>query len=214
MRAVAGSTAKRVGVFAKTWYQLASSAAWVWNKNVRPVAAAALWLPKLAFRFYMWALWNRIAVDREGKFRPARGGVTLLATAAFLYFLGSPLAHLVGDGLLYALTVQRDHVLYLSDSQEVGDGNHDVKGCTSLPCSEDNSVYFKVESTAFNQAWSILTGRGIFYPDAIAGGILNEIGKCTATTYGIRMKTFTRFFEVYPKLISVNCSPLPEVERG
>jgi hypothetical protein len=143
-------------------------------------------------------------------FSKRRAGLMLLATAAVLWFALLPTLGFLFDLGLYFATAKVDEVVYLTNSQEIvpEENIHSVQGCHDLPCNDNNSIYFRIRSTPFNQAWSILHGHGVFFPDYVAAAVPLSVSKCTITSYGVRLKLFMRGMEVYPDVVSTVCEPL------
>ena len=73
-------------------------------------------------------------------------------------------------------TVRHDEQLYLSNSQNLSgqaDGHeiHEVYGCETLPCTDQNTVTFRVRATWFNEVWSVLHHGALFYPGYVAAAV-------------------------------------------
>jgi hypothetical protein len=85
---------------------------------------------------------------------------------------------------------------------------HSVQGCHQLPCTDENSFYFRIRATLFNEIWSLAHGRGLFFPDYVAASVPLSISECRITSYGVRMKIFMRGMDIYPDLLQTECTPL------
>lgn len=117
---------------------------------------------------------------------------------------------------LYAATSRVDEIVYLSNAQEIIPEQNlfSVQGCEAsfagedFSCSEEESLYFRIEPTEFAQVWSLLYRGNFFYPDYIAAPIAPGWQRCTITSYGFRMKTMIRRWEIYPELLSAKCEEM------
>jgi hypothetical protein len=109
-----------------------------------------------------------------------------------------------------AMTAKRNEVVYLTNSQEIDHINnvHSIQGCESLPCTDRDSIYFRIRFSWFNLLWTWVHGKIWFYPDYVAAAVPPVVSKCIITTYGIRLKTFMRSFNMYPDLVQVTCEPI------
>lgn len=75
-------------------------------------------------------------------------------------------------------------------------------------CTDENSIYFRIRATPFNEAWNVVHHGSLFFPDYLAAAIPVTVSRCTITTYGIRVKLFMRGTEIYPDLLESSCEPL------
>lgn len=175
-----------------------------------PVWRAVRWPFWKLFKQYR-RVWSLVVYRRDEfdnlRFSKVRAGVFLSASAFFLYFLLVPMLEFTVDASMYAMTARKNETIYLSFSQEIDPENnvHSVKGSESKISDELNGFYFRVESSLFNQLWSLWNRGTVFYPDYVASAIPPGISKCVTTSYGIRVKTFMRRLEVYPHLLSASC---------
>ena len=213
-----GKTKAKATFLQSFWMQLAASALLVWKNFIQPLWNMVWWI---GFGF-LWKhyrkVWNRFAY--EGKepdrvFSRKRGAYTLVGTFFTLWFTVT-IASFVWHTTLYTFTARADEVVYLSNAQEiVPDENiFSVQGCEAtnpsevFSCSEDESLYFRIEPTAFAQVWSIIARRNFFYPDYIAAPIAPGWQRCVITSYGFRMKTMIRRWEIYPQMLSARCEEM------
>jgi hypothetical protein len=193
--------------------QLILAADWIYASILRPAGRFAAIPLRHAFRGYRW-LWDRVVYveDRykNRMFSKTRAGVLLTASIVFGWFILVPALVFLFDVGLYLATVRKDEVVYLTNSQEIipEENVHSVQGCHSLPCTDENSVYFRIRGTLFNEVWSLVHGHGIFYPDYIAAAVPLSISKCTITTYGVRIKLVMRGMDIYPDVLKTECAPL------
>jgi hypothetical protein len=193
--------------------QLLLACHWIYQNILGP-AGRFLSIPvRYLFRGYRW-LWDKVVYRQDQYknrlFSKTRAGLLLTASLVFAWFILVPLLGFLFDAGVYLATVRKDEVVYLTNSQEIipEENVHSVQGCHSLPCTDENSVYFRIRASLFNEAWSLVHGRGLFYPDYIAAAVPLSISKCTITTYGIRMKLLMRGMDVYPDVLQTECTPL------
>jgi len=132
------------------------------------------------------------------------------ASLVFAWFILVPLLGFLYDLGLYLVTVKHDEVVYLTNSQEIlpDENVHSVQGCHELPCTDKNSFYFRIRATLFNEVWSVVHGRGLFFPDYVAASVPLSISQCTITSYGVRLKLIMRGMDIYPDLLKTECSPM------
>ena len=177
-----------------------------WGAASRPVTPW-LWRP-------VRALWNRLVyIEDEYKNRrlsKRRATYFVAASLVFAWFILIPLLGFLFDVGLYLATVKRDEVVYLTNSQEImpEDNVHSVQGCYELPCTDENSFYFRIRATLFNEVWSVVHGRGLFFPDYVAASVPLSISQCTITSYGVRLKLIMRGVDIYPDLLKTECTPM------
>jgi hypothetical protein len=215
-RSWTGRTQHDLTAIHKFWYQFLQASHWIYAKVFRPVTRL-LYKPvphiwKL-FRF----LWDK-AVYYEDKFQnrqfsKTRAGVFLLASVLTAWYLVVPALFLVFDTAVYFATVKHNEEVYLTNSQEIlpNQNEHSVQGCHALPCTDENSVYFRIRASNFNEVWSVVHGNGLFFPDYVAAAVPLSISRCRITSYGFRMKLIMRGFDIYPDLLKIECSPLQNI---
>jgi hypothetical protein len=180
--------------------------------------AITLWV-KYVFRFF-WGpmsfvrrwygyLWDEVVYDADGKFSKRRAGAMIIVSVAFTWFLAVPIVMFFFHVGIYVLT-HRTETAYLFNAQEIDPGSnvHSVQGCHALPCSDSESIYYRIEANAFNEVWSLVNGHGFFFADYVAAAVPVTVSKCEITTYGFRMKLFMRGTDVYPYLLASSCTPL------
>jgi len=193
--------------------QLILAASWIYQSILRPVARLAAFPLGFLGRWYR-RIWDKVVYveDRykNRMFSKTRAGVFLTATLVFAWFILVPALVFLFDLGLYFATVRKDEVVYLTNSQEIipEENVHSVQGCHSLPCTDENSVYFRIRGTWFNEAWSLVHGHGLFFPDYIAAAVPLSISKCTITSYGVRIKLVMRGMDIYPDVLQTKCAPL------
>lgn len=214
-----GKTKGKLGIFQSFWVQLISSAMVVWRTFLAPIWNIVYWLGVgFLWRNYR-KIWDRFAyttVDGERVFSRKRGAYTLVGTFLSLWFVAS-IASFAWHATLYMTTGRVNEVVYLSNAQEIiPDANlFSVQGCEAsfvegenFSCSEDESLYFRIEPTEFAQVWSLVTKGSFFYPDYVAAPIAPGWQRCIITSYGFRMKTMIRRWEIYPELLSARCEEM------
>jgi hypothetical protein len=199
----------------KFWFQFVMACHWIWVNLIRPATRWIYWPVPYLWHGYR-VLWDKVVYYQDQyqnrMFSKTRAGVFLAATAGFLWYLAVPLLVLLATTVIFFSTVKKETV-YLTNSQEIvpEDNTHSVQGCHDLPCTDDNSIYYRIRATNFNETWSIVSGRGIFYPDFVAASVPVSISRCEITTYGLRMKLLVSGFDIYPDLIEAKCTPLQDI---
>ncbi len=194
------------GRFAAT---LLSGLHWAWTRVAWPlwsnlVRRPLWWLARLYAR-----LWNAVTYARDPcgdrVFSKTRGGLAVVATALFLWFLLGPLLQLAADSVLYAFTGRIDEHVVLLSSQEVDAGRnvHNIEGCWTVECGDTESFYFRVRASLFNQLWNFAHGKGIFYPDYIAASVPTGKNRCVISSYGIRVSAVIRNLNWFPEVLEV-----------
>ena len=159
-------------------------------------------------------VWEKVVYydDQFGNrlFSKTRAGMFLTISIVFAWFVFIPAVAFLYDLGLYLATVKTDEIVYLTNSQEIlpEENIHSVQGCHALPCTDKNSIYFRIRATYFNEAWSLAHGRGLFFPDYVAASVPLSISRCTITSYGVRVKLIMRGMDIYPDLLRTECAPL------
>jgi hypothetical protein len=215
-RSWTGRTQHDLTAIHKFWYQFLQACHWIYAKVFRPFTRLLYKpLPYLwnAYRF----LWDK-AVYYEDKFQnrqfsKTRAGVFLLVSAVAAWYVAIPALLMLVDTGIYFATVKHNEEVYLTNSQEIlpGQNEHSVQGCHALPCTDENSVYYRIRASNFNEAWSIVHGHGLFFPDYVAAAVPVSISRCHITSYGFRIKLIMRGFDMYPDLLRTECAPLQDV---
>lgn len=197
--------------------QLSVAAVWVWVHLLRPLWRAFAWVFRGLFRQYR-KLWALTVYRRDGfdnlRLSKRRAGLFLAGTVVSLWCMYGVLGFL-GDGILFATTRHANEVMYLTNTQEIDAvGNvHAVKGCDALPCSDTDSVYFRLNPSAFNHVWSLIHNRMLFLPDYVSAAVPPGLNKCIITTYGVRVKFLMRGFDIYPELLRASCTPVTSMHE-
>ena len=209
-----GRTHRELTALGRFWSQLVRSFGWVYMKLISPVTWRIYRFIRWAFARYR-ALWARCVYAKDAygdpEFSKARGGLMIIATLAACYLTYCVVA-VTATLPWYLATVRHAEQLYLSNSQNISTQAeshdvHEVHGCETLPCTDQNTVTFRVRATWFNEVWSILHHGSLFYPGYVAAAVSPVLNRCVITSYGIRKKLLIRSWDVYPDLVQVECMP-------
>ena len=215
-----GRAQRELTALGRFWSQFVRSCGWIYATLIAPVT----WR---IYRFVRWAfagyrkLWARCVYTKDAygdpEFSKARGGIMIIATIAACYVIYG-VATVAITLPWYLATVRHNEQLYLSNSQNISTGHieqevHEVYGCETLPCTEQNTVTFRVRATWFNEVWSVLHHGSLFYPGYVAAAVSPVLNRCVITSYGIRRKFLVRAWELYPDLVQVECMPTDASER-
>jgi hypothetical protein len=197
-----------VAVLIRFVTQVLVGLAWFWENLLRPVARTVFWRPlKYLLRKY-WALWDRVVYLKSGHFSRLRAGLMVTATIAALYVIPQLILFVLHTALF--VVTAKSETVYLTQSQEIypDDDIHSVKGCEELPCTEQNSIYYRVRPHHFHHAWSLVTRGSLFFPDYVAATVPPGVSRCTTLSYGLRLKLLMRQWDVYPDLLDAICQPV------
>jgi len=209
-----GRAHRELTALGRFWAQFVHSCGWIYARLIAPITWRVYRGIRWAFARYR-ALWARCVYAKDAygdpEFSKARGGMMILATIAACYLIYG-VATVAGTLPWYLFTVRHDEQLYLSNSQNLSgraDDHeiHEVYGCETLPCTDQNTVTFRVRATWFNEVWSVLHHGSLFYPGYVAAAVSPVLNRCTITSYGIRRKFLVRAWELYPDLVQVECMP-------
>jgi hypothetical protein len=160
------------------------------------------------------SIFNRVAytLDDHGE-RTVLHKPRALAAAAFslvaafgIVTQGLPVAgNLAYDGIMMSTTMEHGRPLYLTGANPSDDTDDIfyVKGCETLPCTDSNSVYFRLRDNAILSAYRFVTTGKAFWPEDVGAAIPEETSACTVSTYGVRV----RMLGMYPHITSVQCTP-------
>ncbi len=199
--------------FHRFLWQLAAAAIWLYETLLLPLALFLAMPLRFLWRCYR-RLWDRLVhvEDKFGNrlFSKTRAGIMLVISLVGVWYVLLPVLMFLFDLGLYALTVRKNETVYLTNSQEIlpQENVHSVQGCHTLPCTDENSFYFRIRATWFNEAWSLVHGHGLFFPDYIAAAVPVSISKCQITSYGVRLKFVMRGMDIYPDVLQTECAPL------
>jgi hypothetical protein len=189
--------------------QLAAAIHWIWAVPLRPLRRAVVWIARTFFSWYR-RLWVRVTHNSYGGFVYWRGGAMVVATIVALYMIPIMLGFAAQTALF--LTTRSYEEVYLIQSEEIypDDNIWAVRGCDRLPCDRDSSLYFRISPTAFNHVWSLANTGWLFIPDDVGSGVPTGLTRCWVRSYGIRIKTLMRRFEIYPDALEISCSEAAE----
>jgi hypothetical protein len=209
-------TAKEWGRLARFWYQFTATMAYIFNRFIYPYYSWAAWIFGIVFWKPFRRVWDRfgytVKSDGTRRFSTIRGTSIIAATTALVFLAYHAFFVLVDTGL-YLATANVDEVVYMSNAQEISadDNLHSAQGCIAksdaveFTCGAEDSLYFRIEATAFNHVWSLINTGTLFYPDYVAAPIAPGWEQCVITSYGIRAKLFMRTWDIYPRLLSATC---------
>lgn len=214
-RSWTGRTQYNLTALHRFFFQFVQAVIWIYSRILRPVARVLFkpisWLWHL-FRF----LWDKAVYYEDAyqnrQFSKTRAGMFLFLSGVFAWFIFVPAVAFIFHAILYFTTVKRDEIVYLTNSQEIlpHENQHSVQGCHALPCTDQNSIYFRIRATNFNEAWSILSSGNLFFPDYVAASVPVAVSRCKITSYGLRIKLLMRGLDIYPDLLKTECTPLGE----
>jgi hypothetical protein len=193
-------------------------ARWFWSTVLVPIATHR-WVGAV-FRWYgrLWrkAVYRRDA-DGDAQLSKSRATAMVLGTGVALWFLPAFVAGTLGfvwDSVWMATTYRSNDTWYLGKSQELDYVNNvfSAQGCESVNCSDQTSIYFRIEPSLAHHLWSLVRNRNIFFPEFVAAGIQNDVNKCRVVAYGARWKFLVRNWDMYPQILAVDCVPVTEGE--
>jgi hypothetical protein len=196
-RSWTGRTQHDLTALHKFLFQLVQAVGWIYLRILRPIVRILLkpvrWIWHL-FRL----LWDKAVYYEDAYqnrlFSKTRAGIFLFVSAVFAWFVFVPAVVFICHAILYFATVKRDEIVYLTNSQEIlpHENEHSVQGCHAIPCTDQNSIYFRIRATNFNEVWSIMHGHGLFFPDYVAASVPVAVSRCKITSYGLRIKLLMR----------------------
>lgn len=213
-----GKAQRHITDIHETYTEVTGTIGWIYSHVIEPVITHP-WAgaPLRGYR----VLWNKTVhvEDQDGDllFSKQRAGTMVLATLVFLWMLPAILSGTVEffwDTGRMATSYKYEEVWYLGKSQEIDpEGNiFSAQGCESIHCTDQTSIYFRIKPSLAHHLWSLYHNGNIFFPDFVAAGIQNDINKCKVTGYGVRWKFLVRNWDMYPQILSVDCSPVTEEE--
>ncbi|MGE3873171.1 MAG: hypothetical protein AB7F74_09455 [Parvibaculaceae bacterium] len=214
-RSWTGRTQYNLTALHKFFFQLLQALIWIYERVARPVVRVLFKPVRWLWHLYR-LLWDKAVYYEDAyenrQFSKTRAGIFLLLSAGFAWYVFVPAVVFLCHAILYFATVKHDEIVYLTNSQEIipHENEHSVQGCHAIPCTDQNSIYFRIRASNFNEAWSILNGRGLFYPDYVAASVPVAVSRCKITSYGLRIKLLMRGLDIYPDLLQTECTPLHE----
>lgn len=203
-----------IGIFRRYLYQFGWGLYWVWINILNPIRGVLASIGGALFGWYR-RLWSLFVYKRDPYgdlvFSKKYAGLFIVATFTAFYS-AYMVAGFAFDATLYATTHKTDEVIYLTNSQEIDPENniHSVQGCTSLPCDDESSIYFRIDPTPFNHVWSLISNHNVFYPDYISAAVPPGVNRCTVSSYGVRLKLMMRGLDIYPYILRASCLPVTD----
>lgn len=202
------------------WYRSVNylkSFHFLWKYFLGPVYNTVSWvLYTVLYNKTFAPLWRRFAY-KNGEFSEKRGAI-VIATYLALVLTFTSLLGFMWDSTLYLTTARVNETVFLSNAQEIfpEDNIFSVQGCEvetgqtleDFSCSANESLYFRIHPNLFAQLWSYTNTGNFFYPDYVAAPIAPGWSRCVVTSYGFRLKTLIRRFEIYPELLDARCETL------
>ncbi len=191
----------------------AQTGRWLYQHVLEPVGSLTPSVVKTVGYGYQ-RLWNRVCygTDANGDRRllKKRAGAMVLATALAVWYaptiLGTASSFLWHAGLY--ITTARHRILYLHGSEEPTSRQYAAKGCETLPCNDQNTLYFRIYDTLFHDIRHLVVYQSGFYPDFVAAAIPPGLNRCDVVDYSFRQKLFTRYLELDPILLEAECVPV------
>lgn len=190
--------------------QVLASVMWLWNFMLKPILNVFIKIGTWFYEKYK-TLWPKLTY-KDGHFDYKRGGITIASTL-FLIWMIPTLIVLSWQSTMYMTTYQNERV-FLFHSEEIypEDNIWSVRGCEIENCATE-SLYYRVSPTLFNQLWSLSHKGRSFLADDIASGVPPGKTECQVISYGIRIKTLMRRFEIYPDAVSIVCDGTRHVDK-
>lgn len=193
------------------WFNISRTVIWIYQNIIYRFYSFVYKIFKTIYWKPYKYLWDNVTNTKTG-FSKIRGALMLVFAVFYIVFLYETTAVVI-DSVLYLTTANVNEEVYLSNSQEIlGNENvHSVNGCLIQTindvssCDANNSLYFRIASSAFNHLWSLGHRGTLFYPDYIAAVVAPGWEPCTITSYGVRFKFLMRNWDIYPTLLDVKC---------
>jgi hypothetical protein len=208
-----GKLSKQVSTMHSIFNQVASAGIWAYQNVIDPVVSSRIlgWPFRTYGKLWNWAVYKD-GEDGEPVFSKRNAGLLLCATLA----AGFNASAIVGTtaetawDTAWMATTTRTETWYLGKSQEIyPDANiFSTQGCETVRCSDQNSIYFRIKPSLAHHVRNLVHNGSVFYSDFVAAAIPNDTNRCEVTYYGTRQNMFVRGFNIYPQILSVECSPL------
>jgi hypothetical protein len=214
----AASVGRHVTSVHEAGVRAVAGASWLWSNVLVPIAKHP-WLGAV-FRWYgrLWrkAVYRRDA-DGDPQFSKRRASAMVAGTAVALWFLPAFVVGTLGfvsDAVWMATTYRSNETWYLGKSEELDyiDNVFSAQGCASVNCTDQTSIYFRIEPSLAHHLWSLVRNGNIFFPEFVAAGIQNDVNKCHVIAYGTRWTFLVRNWDMYPQILAVDCVPVTEDE--
>lgn len=175
----------------------------VWDRVLGPPRRIML---KILGRLFHWykAKWNRYTYDKYGGFVYKRAGIMTTITLLVLFMI--PTFMSLSFQTMMFLTTYNSERVYLFHAEEIypDDNIWSIRGCEMVNCATE-SLYFRVAPSLFNHIWSIIYKQELFLADDIASGVPPGKTECHIISYGIRLKTLMKRYEIYPDALYIAC---------
>lgn len=189
-----------------------ATALWVlsfFKPMLRPIWSA---LRPIVWSPLKWG-WGKFARAPSGDLSKGRSVAVVACYGLWLILVWQAL-FLALDVAVYAATVRRAEVIYLSNSHEIDpDGNvYSVYGCDAgeegakgFVCDDQHGLSFRIAPSLFNTLWSLAHRGTFFYPDYVVAPVAPGWEKCLVDSYWFRQKTLGRRWDIWPMILSVKC---------
>lgn len=189
------------------WDNYGGPVRWMGGIVNNTVVKPAVWWTKIN-----WELYKKAAVSYEDdgtkKNHYARGAASIafsLAATAAIAGAVVPVANIAYDTAMYAAT-NKTETLWMTgtDLVDEDEGVYTAGGCKELPCSEANSIYFKIRPSLFLEGKTLMEsgGRNWWQPETQIAAIPEVTSRCTVEYAGIRFKPL----KWYPYILETQCS--------
>lgn len=180
----------------------------IFNKTLRPIGEFFVWIALGVVRWYRRSVWARYAYDREtGRLSPKRAGGTVLATIFTIWMIPATVQFVWQAGLM--ATTMRHEQIFLTNAEQLDDTGdlQSIRGCRKIPCSEGDSIYFRVQPNLLHHLYSLATRGNLFYPDYVASVVAPGVNQCEVTSYGLRLRFLMRGYNIFPDMLDATCTP-------
>lgn len=206
-----GSISRELNIYQKFFRQVGTVAVWLWWNFGNPVLNK--FTVPLIRRLLGWDIWiwNRVAFSKDEfgikRLSYVKGAAFIMVHLALFFMIVSGFMY---DSIVYPFTYESNRTVWLSSAQEIYPGSNvfSVQGCDHLVakvCNEDESLYYRVRPTIFNNMWSILHWRGPFFADKVVATIGSDWSKCIVSDYGLRWRFLIFWEDIYPDLLVTSC---------
>ncbi len=190
------------------WYQVGRAVVYLWEKS-KP---GLRWLNRFFGWFFRWYVrqWQKVVYRKVGDvkvFSTPRASAMVVFTLWYALFGFYPTVLFVWEAFWYTVSSETE-TIYTNGSQEIDPPDGDVwsiKGCESLPCSDQNAIYYRVKATLFHHVYSLVTRGQFFLPDYVAAPVPSTLTRCRIHHYFFRVKFLMRNLNIYPLALSITC---------
>lgn len=184
--------------------QFAAGLHFFWVRVLGPIQRTLFSGLFAVLRWYR-RLWDRSVYDKHGGLVYRRAGVMVTLTIVGI-IVAKTLVVLTFQTVFY-FTTYNDEQVYLIQSEEIfpDDNIWAVRGCDTKRCDWSTSIYYRIRPTLFNHLWSIVHNGNLFLPDVIGSSVPTGMTECRVVSYGIRVKSLMKYWEIYPDGLSIEC---------